>query len=722
MNPIAENPIAQPVRQSKLSVGLEEVAQIPDSGSGNNAAARLNLLADPGDGRLFVNDTRGKLYIIDDGTVSEYMDLAGLVGGDFRSASGQQGFTYFAFHPEFATNGIFYTVHSENKGSSVPDFPVTEPILDNQGNVIASSHHSVVREWTAGDPTANGFSGTFREILRVEQPYADHNMGQLAFNPNAQPGDADYGKLYLAVADGGSDGFPVSNTDPLDNGQDLSTPLGTILRIDPAGNNSANGEYGIPSDNPFAGDGDPNTLGEIWAYGLRNPHRISWDTGGEGKMLIADIGQAFIEEVNLGIAGANYGWGEREGTFVVDENNEGVLFELPANDADFGFTYPVAQYDHDRPEDATGFFGFAIAGGFVYRGTAIPQLVGHYVFADFANDARFFHVPVEDLVNGSQAQIQELRLYEENEEQSFLELIGDNRSDVRFGVDTTGEIYVTSKQDGIVRRLVASPETPGDDVLVGTDEDNFIRGLGGNDLILGGLGDDTLRGDYGSDVLNGHGDRDLLIGGKGNDTLNGGGDNDDLRGNGGNDLLLGGLGDDTLDGKNGNDALDGQGGSDRLLGGSGNDTLEGGGNDDILKGQVGNDLLEGGGGSDRLSGNRGNDILVGVDPDDLAPGISEIDTLNGGIDTDIYRLGDTNSAYYDDGLAATPGIDDYALILQLQPGDTIELHGVESDYTLGDAPVGLPDGTGIFLTDGELLAIVRGNVSLDLGGSEFQFV
>ena len=239
---------------------------------------------------------------------------------------------------------------------------------------------------------------------------------------------------------------------------------------------------------------------------------------------------------------------------------------------------------------------------------------------------------------------------------------------------------------------------------------------------MGGLGDDTLRGDYGSDVLNGHGDRDLLIGGKGNDTLNGGGDNDDLRGNGGNDLLLGGLGDDTLDGKNGNDALDGQGGSDRLLGGSGNDTLEGGGNDDILKGQVGNDLLAGGGGSDRLSGNRGNDILIGVDLGGRRIIKKEIDTLSGGIDADIYRLGDTNSVYYDDGLAATPGIDDYALILQLQPGDTIELHGVQSDYTLGDAPVGLPDGTGIFLTDGELLAIVRGNVSLDLGGSEFQFV
>ncbi|MDY6938593.1 MAG: PQQ-dependent sugar dehydrogenase [Cyanobacteriota bacterium] len=722
MAAITENPIAQPVPQSRLSVGLEDIAQIPDSGRGNNAAARLNLLADPGDGsgRLFVNDTRGKLYTITDGTVSEYLDLASLVGSDFRSASGQQGFTYFAFHPEFATNGIFYTVHSENKGTAVADFPVTEPIIDRNGNIISSSHHSVVREWTVGDPSANSFSGTFREILRVEQPYADHNMGQLAFNPNAEPGDADYGKLYLAVADGGSDGFPVSNTDPLDNGQDLSTPLGSILRIDPAGNNSANGQYGIPSDNPFVGD--PNALGEIWAYGARNPHRISWDTGGDGKMLIADIGQAFIEEVNLGIAGANYGWGEREGTFVVDENNEDVVFDLPANDADFGYTYPVAQYDHDRPTNATGFFGFAIAGGFVYRGTAIPQLVGHYIFADFANDGRFFHVPVDSLANGSQAEIQELRLYQEDTEQSFLEVVGDRRSDVRFGVDETGEIYVTSKRDGRVRRLVASPETSRDDVLAGTDGDNFIRGLGGNDLIVGAAGDDTLQGDNGDDFLSGQADRDLLLGGTGNDTLTGGSEDDILRGNRGDDRLLGGFGNDTLAGGFDNDRLEGHGGSDRLLGGSGDDTIDSGSEDDRLFGQQGNDFLQGGGGSDRLTGNRGNDILLGVNPDDLAPGIGEIDTLGGGADADIIILGDTNSAYYDDGIAAAAGTNDYALILQFSAEDVIQLHGVESDYTLGNSPENLPEGTAIFLGEGELIAIARGNISLDLNRRQFSFV
>ncbi|HEY9709103.1 MAG TPA: hypothetical protein V6D48_12950, partial [Oculatellaceae cyanobacterium] len=249
---ITKNPITEPIEKSKLSVGLEEVVKIPDSGSEENISARLNLLIPAGDGsgRLFVNDMRGKLYVMIDRTATVYMDVKRLVGKGFHDQSVQQGFSYFTFHPEFAKNGIFYTVTSEEKNTGIPDFPVTKTIVNNKGQKIESSHHDVIREWKAKDPSGNRFSGTMRELLRIEQPYPDHNTGQLAFNPNAKPGDADYGVLYIAQADGGSDGFPVSHTDPLDNGQDLSTPLGKILRIDPFGNNSANGKYGIPKDNP----------------------------------------------------------------------------------------------------------------------------------------------------------------------------------------------------------------------------------------------------------------------------------------------------------------------------------------------------------------------------------------------------------------------------------------------------------------------------------------
>ena len=454
-------PIPEPIEKSELSVGLSEVVQIPNSGTNRQKAARLNFLTNPGDGsgRLFVNDMRGKLSVIVDGTAMVYMNLRQFIFADFTYEGKQQGFAYFAFHPEFARNGIFYTVTSEIKDSGTPDFPVTKTIFDSDNNIIASSHHDVIREWKAINPSSNTFVGTSREIMRIEEPYPDHNVGQLGFNPNAKPGDDDYGLLYIAVADGGSDGFPVSDTDPLDNGQDLGTPLGKILRIDPLGKNSTNGRYGIPADNPFVTDNDPQTLGEIWAYGLRNPHRFSWDTGGEGKMLIADTGQAFIEEVNLGIKGANYGWGNREGTWVIEENNENVLFPLPQDDAKYDYTYPVAQYDHDIPPEIEGRYAIAIAGGYVYRGKAIPELVGQYIFADFGSDGRFFHVPVDELVDGKQAEIKELRLFDGDGFASFLDIIGKQRSDVRFGVDEEGEIYVTSKQDGKVRKLVPSLES-----------------------------------------------------------------------------------------------------------------------------------------------------------------------------------------------------------------------------------------------------------------------
>ncbi len=453
-------PIPEPIEKSEFSVGLDEIVQIPNSGTDIQKAARLNLLTHAGDGsgRLFVNDMRGKLYVIINNTATVYMNLKQLICADFTYESVQQGFAYFTFHPEFADNGIFYTVTSEIKDSGTPDFPVTKTILDSDQNIIESSHHDVIREWKATEPSSNTFAGTSREILRIEEPYSDHNIGQIGFNPNAKPGDDDYGLLYIAVADGGSDGFPVSDTDPLDNGQDLGTPLGKILRINPLGNNSSNGQYGIPSGNPFVADNAPQTLAEIWAYGLRNPHRFSWDTGGEGKMLIADTGQAFIEEVNLGIKGANYGWGEREGTWVIEENNENILFPLPQDDAKYNYTYPVAQYDHDIPPEIEGQYAIAITGGYVYRGKAIPELIGQYIFADFGSDARFFHVRVDELVDGKQAEIKELRLFDGDREASFLEIIGQGRSDVRFGVDEEGEIYVTSKQDGKVRKLIPSPQ------------------------------------------------------------------------------------------------------------------------------------------------------------------------------------------------------------------------------------------------------------------------
>ena len=452
------HPIPEKIIKSQLAISFQEIIKIPNSGK--NKPARLNFLTHARDrsNRLFVNDMRGKLYVIFNQKAMVYLDIQDWVGNKFTRKGVQRGLAYFAFHPNFNKNGKFYTVHSEKKDNKNPDFLVNKTIFNKNKAEIESSHHDVILEWQAETPEKNKFSGTFRELMRIEEPYEDHNVGQIGFNPNVKPGEDDYGLLYIAVADGGSDGFPVSQTDPLDNGQDLSSPLGKILRIDPFGTNSKNGQYGIPNDNPWAMDNDANTLGEIWAYGLRNPHRFSWDTQGSKKMIIAEIGQAMIEEINLGKKGANYGWGEREGTWVIKEENENILFKLPKDDAKYGYTYPVAQYDHDIPENWSGPYAIAIAGGYVYRGKAIPELVGHYIFADFGHDGRFFHVPVAELEEGKQASIKELRLIEGDREVSFIDLVGKSRSDVRFGVDEDGELYVTSKQDGIVRKIIPSSQ------------------------------------------------------------------------------------------------------------------------------------------------------------------------------------------------------------------------------------------------------------------------
>ena len=152
-----------------------------------------------------------------------------------------------------------------------------------------------------------------------------------------------------------------------------------------------------------------------------------------------------IEEVNLGIAGANYGWNVREGTFLYDYTQNQFVFPLPANDSTFGFTYPAAQYDHDE--------GYAIIGGFVYRGSQVPQLFGKYIFGDIKN-GRVFYTDADSLINGHQYPIYELTLTQNGVETTLSDLVNNSRVDLRFGLDQEGEIYVLTKSDGLVRKLV----------------------------------------------------------------------------------------------------------------------------------------------------------------------------------------------------------------------------------------------------------------------------
>ena len=417
-----------------------------DEPLGTSAAyARLQYMQPLGDGseRLVVSDLRGVLYLTNAAgdPLQQYLDLREATPdfGDevFPNEAGLLG---FAFHPDFRNAGRpgfgkFYTGYSATADSGVADY-----LSD-----AASSHHSVIREWTTTDPSAQVFKGSSREVLRIGQFAPNHNIGTMAFNPASSRDSADFGMLYVCMGDGGS-GY-----DPMSYGQGLTDPLGSILRIDPLNAEGKKG-YAIPADNPFVGRAD--VAREVWAYGLRHPQHFSFDV--DGRMFINDIGQLHIEEVNIGVAGANYGWRVREGTFAtgfgVAGGYAGYLFPRPA--ADGRFVYPVAQYDHDE--------GNAIGSGFVYRGPGIEALRGKYVLADIVR-GRIFYFDIADLVPGEPAHLQELRVSIDGEERDLIDVIGyensyapgTQRADLRLGIDAQGELYLLTKGDGWIRKLIA---------------------------------------------------------------------------------------------------------------------------------------------------------------------------------------------------------------------------------------------------------------------------
>ena len=443
------DPIPDPIRKGDLVVEANRFVRAPQTDESaldaitNPAYARIQYLTPIGDGsgRLVLNDLRGLLYITDESGMEPvtYLDIRTLdVGFDDSMFPNETGLVGIAFHPQFADAGTpgfgkFYTAYSATSDSGRADY------LDDD----AESHESVIREWTADDPAANVFSGTSREVFRIGQFASNHNVGVIAFNPTAAAGSADYGLLYATFGDAGA------ANDPRDFSQSLRVPHGAIIRIDPLGGEGDRG-YGIPADNPFVDEA--GVAPEIWAYGLRHAQQFSWDT--DGRMFMGDIGQNFVEEVNLGVPGANYGWRLREGTFAtgyaVGARRPGRVYPRPAED-DQAFVYPVAQYDHGE--------GNAVGGGFVYRGQAIPALQGKYVFTDFPR-GRVLYIDADALVPGQLAEIRELRLIVDGEERDLVEVAGfpntygrGDRVDARLGIDSAGELYLLTKGDGWVRKL-----------------------------------------------------------------------------------------------------------------------------------------------------------------------------------------------------------------------------------------------------------------------------
>lgn len=406
----------------------------------NNAHARIQYLqpVPDGSGRLALSDLRGLLYMIaaEGGPLRLYLDLRSQPVDFYNHAfPNESGLLGFAFHPQFGEEGApgygkLYTAFSAGPDSGVADY------LDESGE----NQESVIVEWTAENPAASSFTGSWRELFRVGQFGRWHNIGSIAFRPGGRDG-----LLFAGLGDGGG------RNDPNDNGQDTRTPLGAVIRIDPL---AGGGEraYGIPGDNPFASGA--GGIPEIWAYGFRHPQHFSWD--GRGRMFIVDIGQDHVEEINLGRVGGNYGWRLREGTFATAHgagarDGESV-YPLPL--VDRPFIYPVAQYDHDE--------GQAVGSGFVYEGALIPALRGSYVFADIVR-GRVFYFDTAGLEAGRPAPIRELRITFDGEERSLAEVAGypntytgpgTLRVDLRLGRDGEGELYLLTKGDGWVRKLV----------------------------------------------------------------------------------------------------------------------------------------------------------------------------------------------------------------------------------------------------------------------------
>jgi glucose/arabinose dehydrogenase len=338
------------------------------------------------------------------------------------------GFGSFAFHPEFAKNGILYTTHAESPGSGKANF--------NYPDSIPVVLQWVLTEWKT-DPSKFPFSGEGREMFRINMPTAIHGVQEISFNRLAKPGDKDYGLLYIGIGDGGSTeiGFPLVSPIP-------QKVWGSIIRIDPLGRNSKNGQYGIPSTNPFADSS--NRAGEVYAYGFRNPHRINWSKS--GQLFSINIGEHNIEALNMIMPGHFYGWPIREGTFMERFfNDKGKVYPLPPNDSIYHVTYPVAEFDHDE--------GTAICGGFEYSGTAVPQLQGKYVFGDIGT-GRLFYVNMKDLKLGKQATIKKWNISMKGQPTTLAKLCNNTRVDLRYGKDSKGELYLFTKEDGKVYKLV----------------------------------------------------------------------------------------------------------------------------------------------------------------------------------------------------------------------------------------------------------------------------
>jgi glucose/arabinose dehydrogenase len=447
------DPFPQPIAATEgvITVGVREFASIPDI---DGVAARMmNLTNEPATRRLFVNDMRGPLYSVsyDGKAVTLYLDVnAPAWGVSVQSMGRERGFQSFTFHPQFGQPGTpgfgkFYTYTDTSNQTPAADFTTSNP---------TSTHDTVMLEWAAKTPGAATYDGgPPRELFRLRQPFANHNAGHMAFDPLAAPGSPEFGLLYIGVADGGSGG------DPMRLAQNLGSAFGKVLRIDPAGPvlpdrpASGNKKYGIPSSNPFVKT--TGALPEIYAYGLRNPQRFTWDSRNR-NMFLADIGQNIVEKISLVTIGANLGWNDWEGSYRFI-GRQGVSVEMPRSDPKV--TYPIVEWGQIDPLLQAN---SAASGLVVYRGTQISQLANLVIFTDMPS-GEIFYVNADKLPSGGQDPIRRILLNSNGSAKTMLQVIQEKnqaqgkkpatRSDLRLSLGPDNQVFLLNKGDGTIRVL-----------------------------------------------------------------------------------------------------------------------------------------------------------------------------------------------------------------------------------------------------------------------------
>ena len=501
-----------PAGQALVDYGLG----VRPSGGPEHAVRLVELATLPGGGQVQqIVSHEGQLYLVlKEGRIWEY-DLQGNVAADplldlsllrsgFLDSGGwtpSRGLRGFAFHPDYETNGLAYTIQKENSDGSTPDYGTTDLYSE-----------FVCSEWDFNDLVAGDPS--FRQLFRIRFEHDYHITHHLLFNPTAVLGSSDYGMLYVGFGDNGIRTGGVSYesqirelNDVSNVVQDFNSVQGGVIRIDPLNpfektdeelattglKRSPNGNFSIPLDNPFVGMAEHKE--ELYAKGFRNPLTFSFSPA--GALVVGEAGEQSMEEINVLVSGGNYGWPNREGTFLVawadqidgsplgadesmrwlpagivddpavsyyvrDKDHTNPRQEMLARSGvhDDGLEYPVFQFSHEENASNTTSSGrAAVIGGDFYTGFWAEELKGLYLFSNLSTDQIFYGAASALDAGIENAEVKELPLVDLNGDPIALSsIIGSSRANLRFGKDCYGNLYIASKTNKKLYRLQGTPE------------------------------------------------------------------------------------------------------------------------------------------------------------------------------------------------------------------------------------------------------------------------